>query len=121
MYVIWLHIESIATVQSLYNTMFEVHRNAPCYKWILLYRDNLERNYMKMTILWSFSYNSFVKFVLKSLEALECLRCCIYEYSLVKFVLKRFRSHKMSVLPYVRISVNNEVEVCYSTDCTVNG
>ena len=45
-----LIVQSIATVQSLYNTMFEVCRNTPCYKWIVLYRDNLQRNYKKMTL-----------------------------------------------------------------------
>ena len=29
-------IYSCLTVQSLYNAVFGVHRNEPCYKWILL-------------------------------------------------------------------------------------
>ena len=39
------------------------HRNWPCYKWIPILRGTLlQTNYGKMPILWSFSYNSFVKF-----------------------------------------------------------
>ena len=46
------------TVQSLYNTIFGVHRmdhviSEPCYDGTIL-----QRNYRKMTILWSFSYNA---------------------------------------------------------------
>ena len=37
--------------------MFEVYRNGLCYKEIII-----QRNYKKMTIIWSFSYNFFVKF-----------------------------------------------------------
>ena len=44
-------------VQFLFSTMFGVHRNQPCYKGTIL-----QRNYRKMTMKWSFSYNSFVKF-----------------------------------------------------------
>ena len=34
-----------------------------CYTWIMLYKGTiLQNNYRKMTISWSFSYNSFVKF-----------------------------------------------------------
>ena len=36
----------------------------PCYKWTIL-----QRNYRKMTILWSFSYNSYVIFYGKKLGA----------------------------------------------------
>ena len=40
-----------------------LHRNGPFYKRIMLYKGTiLLRNYRKMTMLWSFSYNSFVKF-----------------------------------------------------------
>ena len=35
----------------------------PCYKGTIL-----QRNYRKMTIIWSFSYNSFVKFHVKKNE-----------------------------------------------------
>ena len=44
--------------------MFGVHMNGQCYKRIVLKKDKLilQRNYSKMTILWSFSYNFFVKF-----------------------------------------------------------
>ena len=57
------------TVQSIYNSLFAVHRNGlrsigmdrviseSCYKETIL-----QRNYRKMTISWSFSFNSFVKF-----------------------------------------------------------
>ena len=43
--------------QVLLKCMFGVHRSEPCYK-----RKMLQRSYRKMTIKWSFSYNSFVKF-----------------------------------------------------------
>ena len=39
------------TVQSLYNAMFGLHRNWPCYMLIVVLRDHLQRN-RKMTILW---------------------------------------------------------------------
>ena len=43
--------------------MFGVHRNQPFYKSQLSCKGTiLQRNYRKATILWSFSYNSFVKF-----------------------------------------------------------
>ena len=50
------------TVQSLYNAIVGVHKmdrviSEPSYKGRIL-----QRNYRKMTIKWSFSYNSFVKF-----------------------------------------------------------
>ena len=45
-------------VHFLYNTMFGVHKNALCYKGTILRRE-----------LWSFSYNSFVKFVGKKKNA----------------------------------------------------
>ena len=45
------------TVQSLYDAMFGVNKNGPCYKGIILQRED-----RKMTILWSFSYTSFEKF-----------------------------------------------------------
>ena len=35
-----------------------------CFEWTIL-----QRNYRKMTILWSFSYNSFVKFHGKKLDS----------------------------------------------------
>ena len=41
-----------------YNATFRVHRNELNYKWIVFYKGI----YRKMTILWSFSYSSFVKF-----------------------------------------------------------
>ena len=46
------------TVQSLYNTIFGVHRNEPCYKGIILQRNNTKMTFHFMVI----SYNSFVKF-----------------------------------------------------------
>ena len=47
-------------VQSLYNTMFgsigtDCVINESCYKVTII-----QRNYRKMTIVWSFSYNSIV-------------------------------------------------------------
>ena len=45
------------TLQSLYNAVFWVHKNGLYYKGSIL-----QRNYRKMTILWSFPYNFFVKF-----------------------------------------------------------
>ena len=44
-------------VHSLYNAMFWVHGNGSCYEGTLI-----QRNYRQMTILWSFSFNPFVKF-----------------------------------------------------------
>ena len=38
-----------------------------CYKGTIL-----QKNYRKMTILWSFSYNSFVKFCGKKIGATTC-------------------------------------------------
>ena len=58
-----------STVQSLYNTMFGVHWNGPCYKWASYEGKILQRNYRKMSILWTFSYPSFAKFHGKNLEA----------------------------------------------------
>ena len=55
------------TVQSLYNTLFGVHRNGLCYKINgVIKGQSLQIIYRKMTILWSFSYNSFVKFYSKA-------------------------------------------------------
>ena len=44
--------------------MFRVNRNDRILSGlgIFLYRDNFTKEYKKMTISWSFSYNSFVKF-----------------------------------------------------------
>ena len=54
-------------MQSLYNAMFEVYLNEPCF--ILncvvkgqFYKGIIQRNYKKMTTSWSFSYDPFVKF-----------------------------------------------------------
>ena len=56
-------------MHSLYYAMFRVHGNGR-----VIYRDNfikklkendheiVQRNYRKMTMKWSFPYNSFVKF-----------------------------------------------------------
>ena len=38
----WMRFH-LSMLHSLYNTMFGVHRNRPCYKWILLLRDNLTK------------------------------------------------------------------------------
>ena len=51
----------------LYNAMFGsigmYHvASESCYEGIIL-----QRNYRKMTILWSFAYNSFVKFYVKNM------------------------------------------------------
>ena len=48
---------TLHTVQSIYSARFGAYRNGSCYKGTILHR-----NYRKMTILWSFSYNSIVKF-----------------------------------------------------------
>ena len=68
------------TVQSLYNTMFAVHSES-CYNGTIL-----QRNYRIITILWSFS-----------------------NYSYVKFYGKKFESHIMTVL-YLVLCFN---KVCY--------
>ena len=51
-------------MQSLYNPLFRLHRNGLCYKLSeLCYKGTIIRRYnRKMTILWPFSYNSFLKF-----------------------------------------------------------
>ena len=50
-------------MQILYNAIFGVHRNMDSVISKLCYKETiLHRNYRKMTIKWSFSYNSFVKF-----------------------------------------------------------
>ena len=61
--------------------MYGVHRNGQCYKGTIS-----QRNYRKMTIQWSFSYDSFVK-----------------------FHAKKFGSHNITVL-YPNLCYN---KVCY--------
>ena len=59
-----------STVQSLYSAMFGISVILDyaaiefCYKGT-----NLQRNYRKMTIIWSFSYKFFIKFHGKTLGA----------------------------------------------------
>ena len=74
------------TVKSLY--MFGVDRNGPCYKQTCYKGTVLQRNYRKMTILWSFSYNSFLKFhINENLGATTCL-CYIQIYVIMRCVIK---------------------------------
>ena len=46
----------LGTVRSLYNAIFGVHMNGPYISGLYYKGTILQRNYRKMTILWSFSY-----------------------------------------------------------------
>ena len=53
----------------------------------------LQRNYRKVTILWSFSCNSFVKFILWSFSCYSFVKFILWSfscYSFVKFILWSF-------------------------------
>ena len=72
------------------NAMFGAHRNALdcaiielCNKWTILQRD-----YRKMTISWSFSYNSLVKFHVKKNIGATTLPCYIHILVIMRCVIK---------------------------------
>ena len=67
-----------------------------CYKGTIL-----QKKYRKMTILWSFSYNSFVK-----------LKCSSSYNSFVKLHGKRIRAW------FDKLTVNSNSQVCILTTCT---
>ena len=64
-------------VQSLFNAMFGVHRNR-LNSVITINGTILQRNHRKMTMKWSFSYDSFVEFHgIKNLEPNDFVICFI--------------------------------------------
>ena len=84
-----MHKKNDCTAQSLYNPVFGVHRNEPCYKKGHFLQINgvkngtiLQRNYRKMT---HFPYNSSVKFYVRQynhvisksvlINGLHCIPC----------------------------------------------
>ena len=71
-------------MQSLYNAKFLIYRTV-----ISDYKETiLQRNYRKMTILWSFSYNFFVKFIFWSFPIISFLNSMV----------KKIGSHNMTML-----------------------
>ena len=62
-----IHFGKYCTVQFLYKKL-HYHSNLDilrsCCGSQVFYHGILQRNYRKMTIIWSFSYNSFVKLLL---------------------------------------------------------
>ena len=60
-----VRFHTIYTVQSPYNAKFGCVTSESCYKGTILYR-----NHRKMTMKWSFSYDSFVKFQGKKIGAI---------------------------------------------------
>ena len=52
------NLSNSSRVQSIYNAFFGVQRNGPHYNGTFLQKNDDT----KMTISWSFSYHSFVKF-----------------------------------------------------------
>ena len=89
------------TVQSLYNnTVLGVHSNRICLKFK---ETILQKNYRKMTILWSFAYNSFFKnSLVKNLAATArpCnIKICVITSCIIKgqFCGKKFGGHSKTV------------------------
>ena len=86
------------TIQSLYNAIFGVHRNGLCYKGTIL-----QRNCRKMTIKWSFSYNSFVKFhrLKKPKPQHDHTQICVIMRCVIKGLYSKCIIHKWTSLPSV--------------------